>query len=139
MDTVVAKCNLQSIQPKLTIGPPNGRSMRTSYTYKLVTNSCLGIWLGQCGLGTWRTQGYLLYLVTLLPLPLFLRFVVLVTVHLYDPLYGTPFRGELGQSRAHRVLPLFPGPWPGIRGGGALVLFLGPARFRTTTPILPRL
>jgi hypothetical protein len=27
-----------------------------------------------------------LYLVALLPLPLFFRFVVLVTVHLYDPL-----------------------------------------------------
>jgi hypothetical protein len=36
------------------------------------------------GLGTWRTQGYLLYLVALLPLSLFFRFDVLVTVHLYD-------------------------------------------------------
>jgi hypothetical protein len=32
------------------------------------------------------THGYLLYLVALLPLSLFFRFVVLVTVHLYDPL-----------------------------------------------------
>jgi hypothetical protein len=30
--------------------------------------------------------GCLLYLVAQLPLPLFFRFVVLVTVHLYDPL-----------------------------------------------------
>jgi hypothetical protein len=37
----------------------------------------------RCGLGT---QVVLLYLVALLPLPLFFRFVVLVTVHLYDPL-----------------------------------------------------
>jgi hypothetical protein len=46
MDTVVAKGSLQSIQPKLIIEAPNGRFMRTSYTYDLVTNSCLGIWLG---------------------------------------------------------------------------------------------
>src|SRR2546423_15021088 len=38
------------------------------------------------GLGTWRTHCYLLYLVALLPLSLFFRFVVLVTVHLYDSL-----------------------------------------------------
>jgi len=38
------------------------------------------------GLGTWRTQGYLLYLVALLPLSLFFRFDVLVTAHLYDSL-----------------------------------------------------
>ena len=37
-------------------------------------------------LGTWRTQGYLLYLVALLPLSLFFRFDVLVIVHLYDSL-----------------------------------------------------
>jgi hypothetical protein len=138
MDTVVAKCSLQSIQPKLIIEAPNGRFMRTSYTYELVTNSCLGIWLGRCGLGTWRTQGYLLYLVTLLPLPLFLRFVVLVTVHLYDPLYGTPFRGSLG-SHVH-IGCSHCSPDHGLGSeGGALVLFLGPARFRTTAPILPRL
>src|SRR5271168_2490852 len=44
------------------------------------------IWLGRCGLGTWRTQGYLLYIGALLPLPLFFRFDVLVTIHLHDPL-----------------------------------------------------
>jgi hypothetical protein len=54
-----------------------------------VTSPCLGIWLGRCGLGTWRTHGYLLYLVALLPLSLFFRFVVLVTVHLNDPLTGS--------------------------------------------------
>jgi hypothetical protein len=36
------------------------------------------------GLGTWHAHGYLLYLVALLPLSLFFRFDVLVTVHLYD-------------------------------------------------------
>ena len=36
-----------------------------------MTRRSLGIWLGRCGLGTWRTHGYLLYLVTLLPLSLF--------------------------------------------------------------------
>jgi hypothetical protein len=38
------------------------------------------------GLGTWRTHGYLLYLVALLPLSLFFRFDVLVTIYLYDSL-----------------------------------------------------
>jgi hypothetical protein len=37
-------------------------------------------------LGTWRTHGYLLYLVALLPLSLFFRFDVLVTIYLYDSL-----------------------------------------------------
>jgi hypothetical protein len=45
----------------------------------------LGIGLGR---RPWHLAyiGCLLYLVALLPLPLFFRFVVLVTVHLYDPL-----------------------------------------------------
>jgi hypothetical protein len=40
--------------------------------------SCYGFGHVTTGLGTWRTHGYLLYLVALLPLSLFFRFVALV-------------------------------------------------------------
>jgi hypothetical protein len=61
----------------------NGRAKRSgSFQVRL----CYGFGHVTIGLGTWRTQAYLLYLVALLPLSLFFRFEVLVTVHLYDPL-----------------------------------------------------
>jgi hypothetical protein len=43
-----------------------------------VTDSPLASRAWRCGLGTWRTHVVFLYLVALLPLPLFFRFVVLV-------------------------------------------------------------
>jgi hypothetical protein len=39
--------------------------------------SLSGIWLGRCGLGTWRTRDVFCNLAVLLPLPLFFRFAVL--------------------------------------------------------------
>jgi hypothetical protein len=55
-------------------------------TMFLLRTHVLAYGLGRCGLGTWRTQGYLLYPRALLLLSSFFRFDVLVTVHLYDPL-----------------------------------------------------
>jgi len=49
-------------------------------------SACYGFGNVTTSLGTWRTHGYLLYLVALLPLSLFFRFDVLVAVHLYDSL-----------------------------------------------------
>jgi hypothetical protein len=49
-------------------------------------DACLGMGLGGAALARLAHIGCLLYLVALLPLPLFFRFVVLVTVHLYDSL-----------------------------------------------------
>ena len=45
---------------------------------------CLGMGLGGPALARSAYIDCLLYLVALLPLPLFFRFVVLATVHLYD-------------------------------------------------------
>jgi hypothetical protein len=72
---------------------------------------CYGFGHVTPGLGTWRTQGYL---VALLPLSLFFRFDVLVTVHLYDPLWtgsltlsqqpGFTQRGILQTEQPYSVL-----------------------------------
>jgi hypothetical protein len=54
--------------------------------FSRITTFCYGFGHVTTGLGTWRAHGYLLYLVALLPLSLFFRFDVLVTIHLYDSL-----------------------------------------------------
>jgi hypothetical protein len=56
------------------------------HSLKSVQASCYGFGHVTTGLGTWRAHSYLLYLAALLPLSLFFRFDVLVTIHLYDPL-----------------------------------------------------
>ena len=50
-----------------------------SLMLRIGLDACLGMaWAVEYGLGTWRTQVVFCYLVALLPLPLFFRFVVLV-------------------------------------------------------------
>ena len=68
-----------SDRPRMTLRTGLRGYSRLALSYhNLSPFQCYGFGHVTTSLGTWRTHGYLLYLVALLPLSLFFRFVVLV-------------------------------------------------------------